>query len=69
MFPDLGIDELATMGPEALQRAPFVPSHESRIAGYIGGEDRGKAARVSRGYRLARPFSPASDAAVNKSSR
>jgi hypothetical protein len=69
MFADLGVDELATVGPQVLERALFVRSHQSRIARDISGEDRRKTAPFSRGYRLARPFAPVGDAAVTKCAR
>ena len=66
MLPDLRIDELAAMRPQALERALLVRSHQPRIARDIGGEDRRKTARFSRGYRLARPSAPVGDAAVDE---
>jgi hypothetical protein len=54
------------MRPKALERALFVRAHQPRIARDIGGEDRRKTARFSRGYRLARPSAPVGDAAIDE---
>ena len=40
---------------EALERTFLVPPHQARIAGHIGGEDRGKSA--GRGHRSGSPLS------------
>jgi hypothetical protein len=41
---DLGLNQLAEMRLEPVMCALFVGAHEARIAGHIGGEDRGEAA-------------------------
>src|ERR1700730_2110947 len=41
---DLRIDQLPKMRPETLVRPLLVRPHQPRVAGYIGGEDRGEAA-------------------------
>ena len=66
MLPDLRIDKLAAMRPQALERALLVRSHQPRVAGDIGGEDRRKTARFRRRYRLARPSAPVGDAALDE---
>jgi len=42
MLGDLGIDQLASMRPEPLQRALFVDAHQTRITRDIGGENGGE---------------------------
>jgi hypothetical protein len=42
MLADLRVDELATMGLEALVSALLVRAYQPRVAGYIAGEDRGE---------------------------
>ena len=64
--PLAALDELAAMRPQALERALFVRSHQPRIARDIGGEDRRKTTRFSRGYRRARPSAPVGDAAADE---
>ncbi len=66
MLADLRIEKLAAMRLQALECPLLVRSHQPRIAGDIGGEDRRKTARRSRGYRLARPSAPVGDAAVDE---
>jgi hypothetical protein len=44
MLPDLRVDQLPPMHLEPFERALFVGPHQARIAGHIGGEDRGKTA-------------------------
>jgi hypothetical protein len=41
---DCRIDQLAEMPSQPLMRAFLIGSHQTRVAGHIGGEDRGKAA-------------------------
>jgi hypothetical protein len=41
---DLGIDELTSVGFEAIERAFLVRSHQPRVARHIGGKDRGETA-------------------------
>jgi hypothetical protein len=41
MLPDLRIDEIAEMPSQPLMCALLIRSHQPRIAGHIGGEDRG----------------------------
>ena len=41
---DLGIDQLGAQSLEPRQRAFLVRPHQARIAGHIGGKDRGEAA-------------------------
>jgi hypothetical protein len=45
VLSDLRIDQLPAMRLEAFERAFFVRLHQARIAGHIGGEDRGETAR------------------------
>ena len=44
LLGDLRIDQLGEMRPHALVRALFVGAHQARVAGHIGGEDRGETA-------------------------
>src|SRR5271155_2687050 len=52
VLPDLRIDQLRDMRPEALVRACLVRAHQARVARHIGGEDRGQTA--GRGHCLTR---------------
>jgi hypothetical protein len=42
MLGDLGVDQLASMRPEPLQRALFVDTDQTRITRNIGGENGGE---------------------------
>ena len=53
MLPDLRVDELATMRLQAVEGALLIRSHQPRITRHIGGEDRRKTARRSRGTAYA----------------
>jgi hypothetical protein len=44
VLPNLRIDQLGEMRPEAFVRPLLIRSHQTRVAGHIGGEDRGKTA-------------------------
>jgi hypothetical protein len=58
VFPDLRIDQLPEMRLEAFVRPFLVRPHQARIAGHIGGKDRGETA--GRGHGSGSP--PASRA-------
>jgi hypothetical protein len=51
---DLRIDQLTEMGLEPFVRPLLVRTHQARVAGHIGGEDRGETAD-------GKPFVPAVD--------
>jgi hypothetical protein len=44
MRGDLQVDQLAAMGLELLVRPFLVCAHQPRVAGHIGGQDRGETA-------------------------
>ena len=49
---DLRINQLAEMLLEPLVRSLLIRSHEPRVAGHIGGKDRGEAAAPTRSVKL-----------------
>ena len=53
VLPDLWLDQLRKMRPEALVRALLVRPHQARISRHIGDEDRSKMA--ARGHRVRHP--------------
>jgi hypothetical protein len=65
MLPDLRVDELATMRLQAIEGALLIGPHQPRVTRHVGGEDRHKSARRSRGYGLTRSSSVIGDAAVD----
>jgi hypothetical protein len=67
MLPDFRVDEIAAVRLQAVEGAFLIRSHQPRVTRHIGGEDRRKAARCSRGYDLTRSSPVIGDAAVDES--
>src|SRR6266436_2400911 len=55
VFFDFRIDQLAEMGLEAFMSAFLVRPHQPRVAGHIGGKDRGQLAFYGLFHGLPRP--------------
>jgi hypothetical protein len=56
VFPDLRLDQLPEMRFQAFVRPLLIRAHQARVAGHVGGEDRGEAAdggHLSVGGQLA----------------
>jgi len=63
IFPDFGIDDFAAMRLQPLQGTFLVGSHQPRIPGHIGGDNRREAATGCRIQGLRRSRAPLPDAA------
>jgi hypothetical protein len=61
MLLDLRIDEIAEMSSQPFVRALLIRPHQPRIAGHIGGEDRGETTGGGRGGHCWATITPAAN--------